>query len=159
MSKLKKMKIVTISAISLLLFFFSISHAEWWKDKETQTKLSLTQKQIEQADKIFSDYQKSVTGLNTKIKDMIKELNDMFSREKPDDKKFQETLDEVIKLRAEGFRRMVEMKLKIKSSLTEDQIKKLNSEKPGILTLRSIWGKKEKPLNPNLKEKPPVSRR
>lgn len=153
MSKLKKIKIVTISAISVLLFFFSIGHAEWWQDKDMQTKLSLTQKQIEQADKIFGDYQKSANGLNTKIKDKTRELNDMLSMEKPDEKKFKETLDELSKLREEGFRGMVEMKFRIKNSLTEEQIKKLNSEKPGILTLRSMWGKKERGLKPELKEK------
>ena len=153
MSKMKRITILSISAISVLLFFSSISYAEWWKDKEIQTKLSLTQKQIEGADKIFGDYEKSANGLNTKIKDKTKELNDMFSREKPDEKKFKEAVDELIKLRAEGFRGMVEMKLKIKNSLTEEQIKKLNSEKPGILKLRSTWGKQERPLNPKLKEK------
>lgn len=136
-----------------MLFFFSIGYAEWWKDKGTQTKLSLTQKQIEQADKIFSDYQQSVKGLNTKIKDKTNEVNDMLSKEKPDEKKFKEALDELIKLRGEGFRGMVVMKHEIKNSLTEEQVKKLNSEKPGILTLRSMWGKQGRGLNPGLKEK------
>ena len=119
-------------------FGFS-AQAEWWKNKSLKEKLTLTKAQIEEMDRIFTQFKKTRIELQGELRKHQVELNNLMSREELKEKKINKEVDELAKTRKKFLAELVKMRLAIRKLLSPDQLKLLLSEYPDIFNLNRRW--------------------
>jgi len=148
---MKKAGILGGLLVIVLLIPAIASAGQWWKDEALKGKLKLTEEQEKKIDAIVDASMKERKEQAGKIREKIRALNGLLSKEKIDKKAVDKTLVEVIKLREALLRNNLEMKLKVRDVLSEEQIKTLLKERPRVFSLRSRWAKK-RPLKRVMKK-------
>jgi len=151
---MKKAGILGGLLVIVLLIPAIASAGQWWKDEALKGKLKLTGEQEKKIDAIVDASMKERKEKAGKVREKMRALNRMLGKEKIDKKAVDKTLDEVIKLRGELLRNNLEMKLKVRRMLSEEQIKTLLKERPRVFSLRSRWAGK-RPLKRLMKKDTP----
>ncbi|PXF56988.1 MAG: hypothetical protein C4B58_11335 [Deltaproteobacteria bacterium] len=130
---------ILIILFSLIFFFTSLAHGQWWQCKELKETAKLTEKQIKEMDNIFDTYRQQRIDLSAKAQKSRLEVNNLLAGEKLDQEKFDEASDKLIDARQQMFKEMVNMKLKIRGHLTPKQIRMLLAEDPNMFSLQKRW--------------------
>ncbi len=82
---------------------------------------NLTDKQIEQIKTLRTEHMKAVTQKRNLLKEKRAHLTVLMTQDNPDKKAIDKTIEEINSLRGELLKERVDMQLKIRSMLTEEQ--------------------------------------
>lgn len=155
---MKKAGILGWLLVIVLLIPAIASAGQWWKDEALKGKLKLTEEQVKQIDVIVDASIKERRDKAGQIRKKIRALNGMLGKEKIDKKVVDKTFVEVIKLREALLRNNLEMKLKVRDVLSEEQIKTLLKERPRVFSLRSRWAAKRQLKRMMKKDEAPMDK-
>ncbi len=97
----------------------------WWYNPEVVKELNLTDKQIDEINKIKTTTKKKIIKIGAEMVEKMIDLNTAMTEENLKDSKINKTINEIAKLRGEMFKIRLKAELKGLKVLTTDQRKKL----------------------------------
>jgi Spy/CpxP family protein refolding chaperone len=122
----------------LMTMSFS-AQAEWWNDPKIKQSAGLSDKQVEEMNKIFATFKEKRNEAGAKFRSAQTQLGAMLAEEKLDEAKIRKTLDETASLHSQAFKEMAMMKLEVRKLLTSEQLKKILAEHPDIFSTNKLW--------------------
>jgi Spy/CpxP family protein refolding chaperone len=132
--------VVSILVCCMMLVAVSISaQAEWWNDPKIKQSVALSDKQVEEMNKILATFKEKRNDEGAKLRTAQTQLGTMLAEEKLDEAKVRTTLDEIALLHSQNFKEMGTMKIEIRKLLTSEQLKKLLAEQPDIFSANRLW--------------------
>ena len=129
---------ILICCMMLMTMSFS-AQAEWWNDPKIKQSAGLSDKQIEEMNKIYSTFKEKRNEAQTRFRSAQTQLGAMLAEEKLNEALVRKTLDETASLHSQTFKEMGVMKLEVRKLLTSEQLKKILAEHPDIFSANRYW--------------------
>ncbi|GEM_PF-1126751 len=96
-------------------------HYKWWKNPRIKEEMELTDKQVETIDDVFSSYKERIVLFQRELKKEEAELLNVLRKPECSRDEVMEITDHIEDMKATLTRIKVEMYLKIKNVLTQEQ--------------------------------------
>jgi periplasmic protein CpxP/Spy len=106
------------------------SRGRWWKNPEFAQKLGLTPEQQKKMDDLFQQSRLKLIDLSAALQKEEAILEPLLAEDRPDESKILTQIDRTAQARAELEKANARMLLGLRSLLTPEQWKKLESERP-----------------------------
>jgi Spy/CpxP family protein refolding chaperone len=100
----------------------------WWDDKRAARSLNLTDNQQKNMDAAFNAVKQQLYGTYTSLKQQEATLKKLQKSDSPDEKQIMAQIDRVTALRGDLQKQAAALALQLRSQLTPEQIKKLQSQ-------------------------------
>ena len=104
---------------------------QWWNNPQMVEKLGVTDDQKKKMQDIFQQHRLKLIDLNASLQKAEAILEPLIGADQPDEAKIVAQIDRVAQARAELEKENARMLLGIRQTLTADQWKKLQQERPG----------------------------
>lgn len=111
-----------------VMFFRQAGFGKWWKDAALVKELGISDAQVQQMEKIFVDYRLRLVDAKGSLEKAEIQLDPMMDADRPDETAILAQIDKVAAARAELEKTNARMNLAIRSVLSADQWKKLQSK-------------------------------
>jgi Spy/CpxP family protein refolding chaperone len=104
----------------------------WWTDPQLAQTLGLTDDQKQKMDDVFQKNRLSLIDLSAALQKQEAIMEPLLQADRPDEAKVLAQIDKVASARAELEKANARMLFGIRSVLTPEQWKKLQTERPGV---------------------------
>ncbi|HSG30889.1 MAG TPA: Spy/CpxP family protein refolding chaperone [Thermodesulfobacteriota bacterium] len=114
--------VLALSVSAFAAHHYKGKHYKWWENEEIATKVGLSEKQIADLNAIHESYAGKKAELWAEIKTIKKELYDLMGDPKATDEAITAKHNEKIAKKTEKMQLKLEMKLKMRALLSDEQI-------------------------------------
>jgi Spy/CpxP family protein refolding chaperone len=123
----------------MLLAVSTSAQAEWWSDPKVKQAVGLSDKQIEEMNKLSAAFKAKRNEIGSNFRTSQSKVNAMLSEQKIDEAGYKKAMDEAAQMHSQVYREMGTMKLEIRKLLTSEQVKKLLAEQPEVFNANRLW--------------------
>ncbi|MBN2384537.1 Spy/CpxP family protein refolding chaperone [bacterium] len=111
---------------------------DWWKQEGIQKKLGLTEKQIKEIDSICKEWVTEHATCTKKIQETAGLIQDVVTKD-TSEQEINQLLDQMLTERRQITLKKINMRKKVKSLLSKEQVEALLADYPKAFHLSAMW--------------------